>query len=130
MSPVVAARYFGVDIADYRREGSILVIGSGCGLMLSIMDACRKARWCFDADNYRHSKIDWQTLGQFLDQSDITAFGVFGWFTIDRPTNLIALLSEVTKPVVSYGGGCGFLPNETTNLREAIDAMDQIGNVC
>ena len=50
---MAVARGYRVPLIDYCREGDGLLVSSGCGVMLAVMDNARTIRWCLDIDGMK-----------------------------------------------------------------------------
>jgi hypothetical protein len=131
MTPAQLAVQFDVPLIDYRRPGDGILIASGCGIMMSIMDLVPRLRWCVDADLMRALppwRIEWFMTA--LDRNtEIPLLAVAGWFSLDSPRYLRAGLDAVTRMQVrSYSGGAGAFRGEAPTLarflRALLDAPD------
>lgn len=99
---------YDIDPIDYRRGGRSLLIGSGSGLSMGLMDAVTDFNFLLDVDNYRNRQhvIDWETIGVLLDHIGFKLIAMAGWFTIDSPDVFKKLQKGIKKtPVLLYEGG-------------------------
>ena len=95
----LAAELAGVRLIDYRRAGEGLLVSSGSGIMMAVMDAVPALRWCCDVDE----RATMRGLRFFLRllERDVAPFGVVGWFSITDPSELRrGLLEARARPVV------------------------------
>lgn len=88
-------RGYRVPIIDYERPGSGLLVSSGCGCMMAVMDAAPALRWCLDIDELGPGG----RLDQFLlaAETKVSPIAVVGWFSITPPGPLRAALAGLTK---------------------------------
>lgn len=97
---------FGVELIDYGRSGSGMVLASGCGLGLALMDVVERCRWFVDVDRYRFAAVDWEAVGVHLSLNGVSEFILAGWFTIDVPRAFDAFERGIVRGKVSrYEGG-------------------------
>lgn len=88
------ARGYRIPLIDYGpdREGDRagLLISSGCGTMMAVMDACPAFRWCLDIDAIGQSVQRTSSLTNFLLAAEryVQPLGVVGWFSITDPEPL------------------------------------------
>ncbi len=127
MSPEQAARASGVRLVDYgEHRGRSVLLGSGCGLMMAVMDAEFEFRWCADLDRGGHA-IDFA----ILVQRDVRMIGLVGWFSLTSPAAFRSVLAEpLACPVLAYGGnidlGCSTLKSFLERAHEVSDARAHI----
>jgi hypothetical protein len=89
-------KHFGVDFADYRRNSTGILLSSGCGIGLALMDVCPNLRFFIDVDIYRNKQIDWESIAIILTVAKPQSVVLAGWFSIDRPK----VFEEFTRGVV------------------------------
>jgi hypothetical protein len=77
---------FGVEFVDYSREGNAVLITSGCGIGMAIMDALPDIRYFVDIDDYRNSSIDWEAIAVMLACAKPSAIFLTGSFSLDSPS--------------------------------------------
>jgi hypothetical protein len=101
LSPELAAASSGIHLVDYgQHRGRSVLLGSGCGLMMAVMDAVPEFRWCADLDRGGHA-IDFA----ILVARDVRTIGLVGWFSISSPAAFRQVLSEpLPCRVIAYGG--------------------------
>jgi hypothetical protein len=77
------ARGYRIDLIDYERPSSGLLVTSGSGILLAVMDVCPVYRWCFDQDEL-DAGVD---LAGFLTWADrfCSPVGMAGWFNVTDP---------------------------------------------
>lgn len=97
----IAAGY-GLPLADYRRHSAGLLIGSGCGIMMAVMDECPCYRWCFDQDEVPGG-FDLAGVLAWLSRY-CSPVGLAGWFTVSDPARIAAALRELPVPPLVYAG--------------------------
>lgn len=125
MTPAAIAAWLGVPLIDYRRPGDAVLVSSGCGIMMSIMDQVPRYRWSVDADAMRSLppwRIEWFITA--IDRNtDVPLLGVAGWFSLDDPTYLRAGLEAVRRMrTCSYSGGIGAFSGEARTLSDFVRA--------
>jgi len=123
INPVWLAQYFGFDLIDYKRWGDGVLIASGCGIMMSIMDAVPRFRYCIDVDSFRHNQA---RLPQFISALDkncqFKIIGIAGWFSLDMPNALQQGQQRISHAkCVTYSGGYAAFLNESNTLKEFIE---------
>lgn len=79
-------RHFGVEFIRYDRaeDGGILV-ASGCGIGMGLMDCIPALTWFVDVDAYRQKTIDWECISVIASLSGPAFFLLAGWFSLDKP---------------------------------------------
>lgn len=84
-----------------------MLICSGSGLMMALMDAVPRFNYCIDIDNHRDITARVPNLMAGLDLNcGLTLIGVAGWFSVDKPDALIEGITRVKHTqVVSYLAG-------------------------
>jgi hypothetical protein len=87
------ARGYGVDeLIDYGPgRGNGLLLASGSGTMMAVMDLCPRLRWCFDIDVNQGAR-----LGGLLTWASrlCSPICIAGWFSITSPAGLEAAIAE------------------------------------
>lgn len=103
-----AAALCGVHLVDYGkhrgsygdRRGGALLIASGSGLMMSIMDAEPEFRWCCDID-VGGNAVDFAILAS----RTVGLIGLAGWFSFHDPEPFREILRlPLACHVIAYGG--------------------------
>lgn len=122
LNPVWLAQYFGFDLIDYKRLGDGVLIASGCGIMMSIMDAVPRYRYCIDVDSFRQIQSRLPQMLSALDKNcHLKIIGIAGWFSLDKPDALQQSQQRITNAqCVTYSGGYNAFTNETISLQEFI----------
>jgi hypothetical protein len=107
-----ASRLYAVPLTDYGpARGDGLLVSSGCGMMMSVMDEVPALRWCVDLDAVHDKR---SRIGDFLLVAETLAspIGVCGWFSISDPEPLRAAVRAMTRRPIVYcgniklGAGC------------------------
>jgi len=102
----LACRLFGIRVIDYERPAKGLLIGSGAGIMLAVMDACPNLRLCLDVDECAGDLACW--LRCLARNGLIDLLAIAGWFSITDPAVLAGAVRAVPVPTLIYvGGGIG-----------------------
>lgn len=118
-----ASRLYRVPTIDYGRpEATGLLIASGCGLMMSVMDAVSGLRWCVDFDALKPDA----SLDSFLTVAapGLSVIGMCGWFTITKPETIRSVTSR--EDVIVYGGNVRFgARREATSLRDFVTLLTE-----
>jgi hypothetical protein len=103
------ARGYGVaDLIDYYanaadpnayERGNGLLVASGSGSMMGIMDMCPEFRWCFDIDANKGAR-----LGGLLSWASrfCRPIGIAGWFSITNPDTLQAAIEEALEQTPEF----------------------------
>lgn len=118
MGEIDIAKYFGFDLIDYERQGDSVLIASGAGVMMAVMDAVPRFRYCIDIDSYRSITSRVPQLISALDLNcNFGIIGIAGWFSIDEPKALQEGISKIKRTkCVSYSGNYNVFPNESPTL--------------
>lgn len=118
------SRLYNVAVIDYGRPTARgLLVSSGCGIMMSVMDTVPSMRWCLDIDTLGPTA----RLADFLVMADalVDRIGVCGWFSLTDPAPLRAAVAALPRAPVVYAGhielGAG---REVHSLGEFIDALN------
>ena len=112
-----------VEFIDYQREGSGVVVASGCGIGMAVMDAVTECRYFCDIDKYRRAQIDWELIAVLLSlRIQPSVILLVGWFTIDEPRHFNAFERGcVTVKALRYDGGhCETLHDFLARARAAV----------
>jgi hypothetical protein len=90
------AKGYGVEeLIDYGHgRGSGLLIASGSGTMMAVMDLCPRLRWCLDIDVNRQAR-----LGGLLAWASrlCSPVCIAGWFSITSPAGLEDAIAEAIR---------------------------------
>lgn len=103
-------RYFGVNLICWNRSSSGLLITSGSGLGLSLMDELDFLNFWVDIDNYRYDPKDWEALVSWAININSSLVILGGWFTIDNDKIFRDIIHKNPK-VYFYCGGRNNLAN-------------------
>jgi hypothetical protein len=128
MGEIAIAKYFGFDLIDYERQGDSILIASGAGVMMTIMDVVPRFKYCVDIDSYRHINNRVPQLINALDLNcNLAVIGIAGWFTIDTPLVLQEGINKIKKAkCVSYSGNYKVFPNESHTLEMFIKNANRV----
>lgn len=88
------AKAYGVEqLVDYGR-GTGLLLASGSGTMMAIMDLCPQFRWCLDIDVNQRAR-----LGGLLAWASrlCSPICIAGWFSITSPAGLQTAIAEAIE---------------------------------
>lgn len=97
---------FAVDFISYGRGGTGIVVASGAGLGLSMMDVFLSCEYFIDIDRYRNAAVDWEAIAVLLSGARPRMIVMVGWFTIDRPISFDRFERGVfATPLYRYDGG-------------------------
>lgn len=111
--------YSTIEIFNYQRRTSQMLITSGCGLGLGLMDILPSVSYWFDLDTYRHELIDWETFGINIYFAGITHLILAGWATIDTPKSLMKIHKGFLGKKYFYLGG------QKQTLQQFIDTVEK-----
>jgi len=94
---------FRIPLTDYRRASYGLLIGSGSGTMMAVMDVCDRFRYAVDIDQCRHDRLhDWLLA---VDRNELVDFiALAGWFSITEPKTIAAAMRHLKTPALVYSG--------------------------
>lgn len=119
-----ASRLYGVPLIDYERPTARgLLVSSGSGIMMSVMDKVPTLRWCVDVDLLGPGA----RLADFLVMADalVERIAVCGWFSLTDPTPLRAAVRALGRTPLVYAGhielGAG---RKVPTLGEFIDTLN------
>jgi hypothetical protein len=98
---------FGVEFADYGRQSTGILLSSGCGIGMALMDVCLELNYFVDIDSYRFKPVDWESLMVTLSVAKPQVIVLAGWYTIDRPLSMEAAARGCIdkNSLVWYEGG-------------------------
>lgn len=114
-----AEKNFGVAFHDYNRPGQTgILLSSGCGIGLALMDECQNLNYFVDIDNYRFKNIDWECLLITLSAANPSVIVLAGWHSIDRPK----AFEDATKGIVNNVCLIRYIGGES-DLRETIEKI-------
>jgi len=96
-----------VEFIDYERDGTGVIVCSGSGIGMGLMDVLTECRYLIDLDTYRTDKtIDWECIAVILSLRVKPSVVVMaGWFTIDEPLAFNRFERGVLVPKFVYRGG-------------------------
>jgi hypothetical protein len=124
-------QYFGVDFIHYDRpENGGVLLASGCGIGMGLMDWLPNLSWFVDVDAYRTSPIDWECVAVIASMAKPTFFLMAGWFSLDRPTVFRTFERGICGmvPFHIYIGGKGTL-DQVANFVKRYDRICTRGQV-
>jgi len=101
----LAAAIFGIPLADYRRSGGGVLIGSGAGITMAIMDASARFRFALDMDECRGRDDALCSWIRALDRNRLVdLIALAGWFSISDPKKIAGALNSISTPAIAYSG--------------------------
>lgn len=123
-----AARLYAVPIIDYERPSRGMLVSSGAGLMMSVMDEAPALRWCVDIDRMPSQ----ERLTDFLLMCEriCSPLAVCGWFSLTSPEPLRRAMSSLANPerCYSYGGNVRFgVGDEVESLGAFLNRLRGLG---
>lgn len=136
-----AARLYAMPLIDYGDDQDAyedrrgVLLGSGCGLMMGVMDAV-PFRWCMDTDELKLHQNPYRVyqLTQFVEMVSRAPDGgiaLAGWFSISDPTPFRTAFAELDPPGIVYAGNVRLgVPGEVSSLEEFIVAARDAVNPC
>jgi hypothetical protein len=101
------AAIFDVPLADYgvSSRGRGLLIGSGAGVLMAVMDVAPKFRFAVDLDQCRGREDRLRDFVRALDGNGLVdLIAVCGWFSISDPKEIAGALAGLSAPVLVYAG--------------------------
>jgi len=116
------ARMYRIPVIDYDRESRGVLVSSGCGIMMAIMDDASSLRWCVDIDELPRDN----RLRDFMLWLPRLAapIAVAGFFSITDPTPLRSIIADLPG-VITYGGaGVALGGRACSTLREFLDTVN------
>jgi hypothetical protein len=91
-----AARIAGIELHDYGRQGaSGVLVTSGTGIMLGIMDVAPCLRWCTDLDAAKGDRERDFFLRLIDGEAPVVA--VAGWWTVSNPEPVRRALAQYRR---------------------------------
>lgn len=126
VNPKFVASYFGFELFEYDRLADSILIASGSGLMMAIMDNCPSFKWCLEVDNFRNISHRIPNLITAFDKNcQLNIIAIAGWFSIDNPKFLVEGQKKILeKKSVCYSGGFNVFQNECENLEQFITKVN------
>jgi hypothetical protein len=114
---------FDIPLIDYNRPSYGLLIGSGAGTMMAIMDASVRFRFALDLDDCRGREHKLCAFLRALDRNGlIDLVALAGWFSITDPKPIAAALKGLSAPVIIYSGAG--LAREVFGDLPLVDTLD------
>jgi len=109
-------RMAGLDVCDYgRRDSSGVLVASGTGLMMGLMDAAPCLRWCLDLDTSKDDRAKEFFLR--LIQTEAAPIVIAGWWMISDPT-------PVRNALRAYQRVDHVLVHANVELSERVPSLD------
>lgn len=99
----MTSRYCRVPVLDYQRDSAGLLVSSGGGLMMAVMDTCPTFRWCVDLDPLAPA-CRWEDW-LLLVRAFVRPLAVVGWFSITHPQRLARVVRRLRPPPALYAAG-------------------------
>lgn len=127
----VAAKLCDVEVIDYWQphdhRGDGVIVGSGCGVMMAIMDHCPTLRWATDMDSLPRGR--W---AEFIDAVALNRQPVVlaGWFSHTSPSVFREAAARHGARVFVYGGSKRIGgAREATTLAELISMVNEADKI-
>ena len=98
------AERLGIPLIDYERAGDGLLISSGCGIMLAVMDSVPTLRFCVDIDDAGCGDRFADFIQWIRYWKTVPLFCV-GWFSLTSPEPLKRIVDNVRGEVLAYTPG-------------------------
>lgn len=123
-----AAALARVPLTDYDRPSSGLLVSSGAGIMMAVMDAAPALRWCVDIDGLP-ARADLEFFLRLAD-GDAEPLAVCGWFSITDPTTLRRALGALRARALVYAGNVRLgVKGEMDSLGALVAALARLESV-
>ena len=119
------ARAYRLPVIDFERPGHSLLVSAGTGLMLSLMDACPRLRWCLDVDTLALQERDRLTPFLRCGQNVTDLIAVAGWFSSTNPKPLASAVDSLRRrpPVYVRFFGAGDDPFAGSRTALTLDQL-------
>jgi hypothetical protein len=115
---------FDVPAADYGRSSRGVLIGSGAGVLMAVMDAAPCFRFAVDVDQCRGREDRLRAWLRALDRNGLVdRIAVCGWFSITDPKEIAGALAGLSAPVLVYAGAG--LGREVFAELPVVDTLDE-----
>src|SRR5437763_15091234 len=115
---------FDIPLIDYGRPSYGLLVGSGAGTMMAIMDASHRFRFAVDLDECRGREHKLCAFIRALDRNSLIDFvALAGWFSITDPKPIAAAFEGLTVAVIIYSGAG--LAREVFGHVRFVDTLDE-----
>jgi len=124
----ILAKLCGVPLTDYERDAEGVLVASGSGLMMSVMDHAPSIRWCVEYDERVCRGARWvEFIPALCEVAPIVV--VAGWFTVTDPTELRAAVAACPSSCapITYGGNTTLGGIEAATLAQLFDMIGQAG---
>jgi hypothetical protein len=119
-----ASRLYQVPLVDYGADrGRGLLVSSGAGMMMAIMDQCARIRWCVDIDALPRRESVRVADFLLLAEPHCDPIGVCGWFSITNPEEMLRAVRQLRAPSVYLGNVRAGLDGECDSLRAFIERL-------
>lgn len=118
----IIAKSMGVPLIDYgSHRGAGILLSSGSGIMMAMMDACPCLRWCVDIDEPAKDAERW------LAQVSVEARPVVavGWFSISPSDRMRRLLASCRIQPMTY---LPFYPHQTYRAFQLGPLIEELNN--
>lgn len=118
------SRQYYVELEDYGwagGRGDWLLIGSGAGIMMAVMDVAPRVRWCVDFDSIRRK----ERFGRWLNWAEnfVGGIAIAGWFSITDPKLLREAVAGLKRPPLCYTQMAEIDGERVETLEEFIDRI-------
>ncbi len=118
------ARLYAIPLIDYERPSNGLLLSSGCGLMMSVMDAVPELRYCVDVGPMKSPRLkDFLLFARRM----VSPIGVVAWFSVTSPSKILDACEGLEDVVLYLGHVETSHPGQVPSLADFVRAMAQRG---
>lgn len=120
-------RVHGIDLIEYpdRPERSVLVC-AGTGLMLSLMDACPRLRWCVDVDLLTTRQREGLSAWLACLNNVTNLIVVAGWYCSTNPEPLARAVRSLNRDRTLVYVQCRGLGDDPFRGLRTADSLDEL----
>jgi hypothetical protein len=126
------SRAYYVPLIDYAppagvARGDWLLIGSGCGVMMGVMDQVPRIRWCVDLDDVKDKSRFARWMG--WAENFVGLVAIAGWFSLSDPTPLREGIAQLKRRPAIYTPfvELGEPADRSSTLQAYLDRLGRIG---
>ena len=119
----MAAKFYRIPLVDYGQSRTGVLLGSGAGLMMAVMDQA-PIRWCVDTDdlNLADPLVE-ERLTSFCRMAHAAPGGgvsLVGWFSLHDPEPLRRALAGLEPTPLVYVQATSW-PGAYTNIQDLVE---------